>query len=286
MSNIRWKCQGKKSAYHFQEYNKGFRCKKENCSQTAPLSYIIRLCFSKSLLISRFIAIAAGITAITASSIFFIVRRSNDDGLLIVHIVDESGSARNNDNFSRSFEKTCETVAKVIRTKKDRYSRISVYSEVPEYQDPITISSRQTISDNCRLMSHSNEEGGTLVCPAWTNASNQIDVVFNEIHPLIITQVHTNEYESFCPEVVDLLYDKILENDGMHLIVGSTNDGDTSFNSSLFTYVSNSENQKVRENTLFLNLESEKCLREAASYLRREKSIDVSKSTCIRTTEN
>lgn len=265
MANIHWKCTGKGSARHYPEDNRGITCKKNNCSRRAPLWYLAWLGLPWA---AGIIGLSVSILVVTS----LIRNRAQASSLLFVHIVDESDSARNNLAFSEGFHQTCQAMYKVARANKDRYAHIPVYSEIAEYQDATLVRSRQTIKDNCQLKAHPYSKQGTAVCPAWENTAKLISSMPNDMYPIVITQVHTNEYESFCPGTIENFYEQLLKHQGIHLIFGSTNDGNTTFNSSLFTHVNNSLDVKKDKHTIFLNNDEESCLKETAFYLRNKNS--------------
>jgi hypothetical protein len=165
----------------------------------------------------------AALSAIVLSSC------SRHKPLFLIHIVDSSESARQED-FVKASQKICHSVISASK-EKDLYSYITVDAELSPVSDPITITSLDSMHANCKNPPVSNsKKSGTFPCKAWVRAEELISarVDTREYVPVIISHIQANEMENAgdkaCTEAMTLA-DKVEAAQGAILIVGSTNLG-------------------------------------------------------------
>lgn len=150
--------------------------------------------------------------------------------LLLVHLFDVSESA-SNEAFVKDTQQVCHGTVETARSH-DRISRIAVSAEI-QAADPQPIREREKLHRACKERSLPKGTG-TFTCPAWELAM-QLSDRYPNYRPVVINQIHTNEYETFCKETLEQLVQKISERQGRLVIVGSTNDGNQPFNAKLWS---------------------------------------------------
>lgn len=177
--------------------------------------------------------------------------------ILIVHLFDASASAINNAEFIKEEQQVCHGIVDALKSS-DRYARIPVNSQMAA-QDPDKITSREKLHRECKNQPQPKGEG-TFSCPAWQLAIELSDR-YPEYRPLIVTQIQSDELETFCTSTLQTLSRKISDRQGQLIFIGSSNEG-SKFNSNLW------EELKTLPNTKFCQKNGRACVTEAINSLR------------------
>jgi hypothetical protein len=101
---------------------------------------------------------------------------------------------------------------------------------------------------------------GTYVCQALDLAQEMSDR--HPETPIIVLQIQANEGEEFCPDTLKNLANKVSSRQGKLLIIGSTNDGNTGFNTNLWNSL------KDLPNTQFCNQNIRNCVKDSIQKTR------------------
>lgn len=149
---------------------------------------------------------------------------------LLIHIVDLSQSAVNKAGFLQEQKQVCHGLIDAA-SYQDLIIKIGVNSDI-QSTDPVPVTNREMLHGNCKPQPEP-EGYGTFVCPAWQQSLQLINR-YPTFQPIIVTQVQTNEVEEFCKDTLSALMESIIERNGIHIVVGSTNDGNTPFNKQLW----------------------------------------------------
>lgn len=178
--------------------------------------------------------------------------------LLLIRIVDTSSSALN-DRAQNQFRKdACFGLADAAKTG-DKQAVIQVNQDTIA-TDAALIKERSKMYGLC----HHNPQPkgqGTYVCPALELAGELSDRSPNS-PPFVLLQIQANEGEQFCPQTWQQLAQKITSRQGQLVIVGSTNDGNTKFNSQIW------QTLRTLPNTKFCSAEVRQCIKESLQSIR------------------
>ena len=207
---------------------------------------------------------------VTSLLLFFLVGCPSEyNKVAIIHLVDISKSAVDDESFSQSSLRTCAKITDLL-FKGDSYIKIPVDSRLPPFEEPTRITTREQIDlqrKNCKNNEPNSNREGTFACPAWERAIiilNRIDL--SEYTPFIVSQIQSNELEfQIEPECVDLVTELarlIKENGGFFVHANSTNKESElndwltehlvkSFPDTVYLY-SNSVSSEVEQKLLFI----------------------------------
>ena len=177
--------------------------------------------------------------------------------LLLIRIADSSASALNDPKQAKGSKDTCFGVADGAKPG-DKQALIQVSQEVIA-TDPAMIKDSNDGYSVCHQKTESKGHG-TYVCPALELAAEMSDRHSETL--MIILQAQANEQEEFCPETLTNLADKVSSRNGTLLVVGSTNDGNTGFNSQLW------DSLKGLPNTQFCNQNIRSCIKDSIQKIR------------------
>ncbi|MBD2483217.1 VWA domain-containing protein [Planktothrix sp. FACHB-1365] len=177
--------------------------------------------------------------------------------LLLIRITDVSASALNDSAQQKISKDACFAVADVAKSG-DKAALIQVSQDLIA-SDPTVIKDQSELYSLCHHKPEPKGQG-TYICPALELAAEMSDR-----HPetlMIILQAQANEQEEFCPETLTNLADKVASRNGTLLVVGSTNDGNTGFNSQLWSSL------KDLPNTQFCNQNIRGCVKDSIQKIR------------------
>jgi hypothetical protein len=268
-----WYCLGTEKIKHPPTENYGNKCSLPSCSNPRPVSLIIRSWLP-------WIAVTSGGALAT---ILFFVFTPKAYPILFLHIMDESASALNNEDFRQGVQQVCEGVADTARSNFDYTSPVIVYSKI-EAQDPQLISSSKSFREGCQNKSQIRPDAqlGTFICPAWEEAIRQINLLPDDVRPIVITQVQTNEEEKNCnsDSVLKNLYEKLLERKGFHAVVGSTNAGKTEYNKTIRNFVNNPSNPDIKARTKIFSGNPATCIKKISNFVRYNQEIENTSIQC------
>lgn len=152
---------------------------------------------------------------------------ASKNNLLLVHLVDVSSSAQQDEDFSRASKRACHSVAEAAQNG-DKYLLLLVDASNPRYEDPLEIKGQDTIHQQCHnLKNHeSPADQGTFPCYSW----EIVDTILerseeSELVPTVISQIQTNELEEGCDDVVIELAEEIEARNGIFIHANSENTG-------------------------------------------------------------
>ena len=177
--------------------------------------------------------------------------------LLLIRIADSSASALNDPKQAKGSKDTCFGLADGAKPG-DKQALIQVSQEVIA-TDPAMIKDSNDGYSVCHQKSESKGHG-TYVCPALDLAVEMSDR--HPETPIIVLQIQANEGEEFCPDTLKNLANKVSSRQGKLLIIGSTNDGNTGFNTNLWNSL------KDLPNTQFCNQNIRSCVKDSIKNIR------------------
>jgi hypothetical protein len=177
--------------------------------------------------------------------------------LLLIRIADISASALNDSQQIKVSKDACFGVADVAKSG-DKAALIQVSQDLIA-SDPVVIKDQSDLYSLCHQKPEPKGQG-TYICPALELAAEMSDRHSETL--MIILQAQANEQEEFCPETLTNLADKVSSRNGTLLVVGSTNDGNTGFNSQLW------DSLKGLPNTQFCNQNIRSCIKDSIQKIR------------------
>ncbi|SKB12597.1 hypothetical protein PL11201_410011 [Planktothrix sp. PCC 11201] len=189
--------------------------------------------------------------------VFLLSGCSKQSKLLLIRIADSSASALNDPQQLKASKDTCFGLADASKTG-DKQALIEVSQEVIA-TDPAMIKDSNDSYSLCHQKTESKGQG-TYVCPALDLALEMSDR--HPETPIIVLQIQANEGEEFCPDTLKNLANKVSSRQGKLLIIGSTNDGNTGFNTNLWSSL------KDLPNTQFCNQNIRSCVKESIQQIR------------------
>ncbi|CAD5960386.1 hypothetical protein PCC9214_03150 [Planktothrix tepida] len=178
--------------------------------------------------------------------------------LLLIRITDISASALNDPEQLKISKDACFGVADVAKSG-DKAALIQVSQDLIA-SDPTVIKDQSALYSLCHKKTEPTKGQGTYICGALELAGEMSDRHSETL--MVILQVQANEQEEFCPKTLTNLGDKVASRNGMLLVVGSTNDGNTGFNSQLW------DSLKDLHNTHFCNQNIRNCVKDSIQKIR------------------
>jgi len=178
--------------------------------------------------------------------------------LLLIRIADSSASALNNPEQVKGSKDACFGLADGAKPG-DKQALIQVSQEVIA-TDPAMIKDSNDSYALCHQKTKSKGQG-TYVCPPLELAIEMIDRKPKNV-PVVVLQIQANEGEEFCPNTLTNLANKVSSRRGKLLIIGSTNEGNTGFNTNLWNSL------KDLQNTQFCNQNIRRCVKDSIQNTR------------------
>ncbi|MBE9143550.1 hypothetical protein [Planktothrix mougeotii] len=177
--------------------------------------------------------------------------------LLLIPITDISASAQNDPDQLKASKDSCFAIADATKPG-DKAALIQVSQDLIAF-DPAVVKDQSDLYSLCHKKAEPKGQG-TFICPALKLAGEMSDR--NPETLMIILQAQANEQEEFCPETLTNLANKVSSRKGKLLVVGSTNDGNTGFNSNLWNTL------KDLPNTQFCNQNIRNCVKDSIQTVR------------------
>ena len=275
-----WICRGSKGISHPPTENYGRKCSLQSCPNQRFSSWIVWP--------------TSGLGLATACILLFLFFSPKPHPLLFLHIVDISASAVNehNKDFRQSFQQTCKGKANASKKKFDSSLYITVDSQAHNPEDRRLVQSPDEFLEDCQKrlprMPRPLAERGTNVCSAWVEASRTIKSLSQNARPIVITQVHADELEPFCPGKLDNFYKILIDKNGFHFLAGITNDGsfEAGLNKKLRDYIADfdgkvdTDDEKVAPRTMFISRNPEMCIKAVSDAMRYDREIDSNTVKC------
>ena len=264
-----WICYGTKDIRHPLTENYSDSCSLPSCPNRRPFFHRVKPWLPWATSIG---GVMLGV-AIVASLI------PKPEPLLFLHILDRSASAVNDSAFSQGLQQTCDVIADVSSRNFDSSFHLLVDSISESPYDRKTIESKRDFRQECQEKFKIRQDANlnTYVCPAWEKAISEIDSLPSATRPIVITQIHSNESETFCNQTLESLSAKIANTSGFHLIIGSTNEGyiGKGFNSKLRSFIDSSTDSEVKFRTKFIeSLNPQGCFKKIVKSVRFNEQLE------------
>lgn len=273
--NKPWICCGTKELSHPITENHGSSCTLPSCPNKAPLTHRVMPWTPGIAAISGLVLMAGIAKAIVPTP----------SPILFVHILDRSASAIDDSVFPQGVSQTCTAIANTSKQNFDSTFQVLVDSIADAPYDQKQIQSKGEFRQNCQesFKLRNDAKLNTYVCDAWNMAISELNNSSNNEKPIVITQIHSNENETFCSNTLKTLSSTITEGNGFHIIVGSTNEGfvNQGLNTNFRDFMNKSENAEFKYRTRFIDSSNPgTCIKKITNSIRYKEDFNDTDTRC------